>query len=124
MQMQKPKVLKTTSRWSLEVVEDARRMAHEQVKYKEISKRLGVPINTLYEWLTRGKRMITVTDRNKMLMKALNEDPHGTIHAMLAGHEVMLAEAIAQDLRYGELWRASSVVSNLLRNYAKLQEAQ
>lgn len=122
--MQRPKVLKTTSKWSLAVVEDARRMAHEQVKYKEISRRLGVPINTLYEWLTRGKRMITVTDRNKMLMKALSDDPHGTIHAMLAGHEVMLAEAIAQDLRYGELWRASSVVSNLLRNYAKTQEAQ
>jgi transposase len=120
--MQKPKVLKTTSRWSLAVVEDARRMAHEGVKYKQISQRLGVPVNTLYEWITRGKRKVTVTERNKMLLKALNEDPHGTIHAMLAGHEALLADAIVQDIRYGEMWRASAVVADLLRGFAKERE--
>lgn len=107
--------------WSDETVAEARRLRAEGLSYKVIGARLGVPYDTLLDWLSRGMRAgaMPAADYRASAIKALRNDGAGFITALMLTHGQELAEALAADLQAYESWRCSSVLMKALREYTK-----
>lgn len=100
----------------IEKVHRARELSAQGHSHKSIAEQLNVPINTVWNWLCRKKRM-TVTEHQKTLISLLQSDP-GVLIDILKGNEQGLAEALVQDLSSYETTRhGSSFLIKLLREH-------
>lgn len=87
-------------RWPDDVVDQARTLKAQGMRYAEISASLGVPINTLWGWLSRGQRRI-ITEAQQTLIMTLRQDPAKVLE-VLKDSEKPLAEAVISDMTITE----------------------
>jgi hypothetical protein len=104
--------------WPDTVVDRARSMRASGMRHKAIARALGVPLNTVWGWLCRGKRRV-LTEGNKALMAALAQDAKGTLHAAIKVDEDRLADAVAADVLSGTSERSGAVLIQLLKESIK-----